>query len=96
MTAERREKIQRCARAPSPFTGYGALARISGAASSSSVRPLDFDFFEIHEEEACGVPDFVGEGARAEDAVVAEDDVRAGSGHAGEHVAQRVGAVLLR
>ena len=96
MTQASREKIQRCASAPSPGTGYGALARISGAASSSSVRAAGFDFFEIHEEKSRGIPDFIREGARAEDAVLAEHDIGAGRGHAGEHVAQRVGAVLLR
>src|SRR5579863_9498009 len=55
-----------------------------------------FDFLEVYEKKTRGIPDFVSEGAGAEDAVVAQDDVRAGSGHAGEHVAKRVGAVLLR
>ena len=56
---------------------------------------LGFDFLEVEEEEAGGVPDFVGEGAGAQDAVFAEDDVGAGGGHAGEHVAHGVGAVLV-
>src|ERR1700735_1139401 len=52
----------------------------------------NFGFFEIQEQEAGGVPNFVGESAGAEDAVFAKGDVGAGGGHAGEHVAQGVGA----
>src|SRR5215469_2017917 len=33
---------------------------------------LGFHFFEVEEKEAGGVPDFIGEGAGAQDAVIAE------------------------
>ena len=61
----------------------------------------EFDFdagfagaVEVHEEEAGGVPDFVGEGAVAFGAGFVEGDVGAGRGHAGEGEADGVGAVL--
>jgi hypothetical protein len=46
-------------------------------------------------QEACGVPDFVGEGAGAFQAVRAEDDVGAGRGAGQQRHAHGVGAVLL-
>jgi hypothetical protein len=49
---------------------------------------------KVHEEEAGGVPDFVGEGAVAFGAGFGEGDVGAGRGHAGEGEAHGVGAVF--
>jgi len=49
----------------------------------------------IHEHEAGGVPDFVGEGAVALGAAFAEGDVGAGSGHGREGESRRVGAEAL-
>ena len=49
----------------------------------------------VHEDEAGGVPDFVGEGAVALGAGDVEGDVGAGRGHAGQREADRIGPVLL-
>ncbi len=46
----------------------------------------------LHEQEARGVPDLVGEGAIAVGAVFREGDVGAGRGHAGEREAHGIGA----
>ena len=51
--------------------------------------------FEIEENESRGVPDLVGEGAIAEDALFAQRNVGAGRGHHRQREAQRVGAVFL-
>ena len=54
-----------------------------------------FGSVDVHEEEAGGVPDLVGEGAVAFGAGFAEGDVGAGRGHAGEGEAHGVGAEAL-
>ncbi len=48
---------------------------------------------DVHEDEAGGVPDFVGEGAVAFGAGFVEGDVGAGRGHGGEREADGIGAV---
>ena len=95
VTAERREKIQRCASAPSPAHRVRRLRANFRRSEFVERNALRLRSSRDYEEKARGIPDFVGEGARAEDAVLAQDDVGAGCGHAGEHVAQRVGAVLF-
>ncbi len=50
---------------------------------------------DVHEEEAGGVPDFVGEGAVAFGAGFAEGNVGARRGHGGEGEADGVGAEAL-
>ena len=64
------------------------------------VGSVDFDAglagaVEVHEEEAGGVPDFVGEGAVALGAGFGECDVGAGRGHAGQGEAHGIGAEAL-
>ena len=54
-----------------------------------------FGAIDVHEEEAGGVPDLVGEGAVAFGAGFAEGDVGAGGGHRCEGEADGVGAVAL-
>jgi hypothetical protein len=49
----------------------------------------------VHEEEPCGVPDLVGEGAVAFGAGFVEGDVGAGRGHRGQRESDRISAVLL-
>jgi hypothetical protein len=50
---------------------------------------------DVHEEEAGGVPDFVGEGAVAFGSGHVEGDVGAGRGHGRQREADGIGAVLL-
>ena len=51
-----------------------------------------FELLEIHKEKSRGVPNFVCEGARAENFVVAKNDVASRRGHAGQSEAHRVGS----
>ena len=61
---------------------------------------VDFDAgfagaLDVHEDEARGVPDLVGEGAIAFGAGFAEGDVGAGRGHGGEGEPHSIRAVLF-
>ena len=49
-----------------------------------------FKLIQIHEHEARGVPDFVGERACAQKPVVGKNDIGSGSGHGGEAKTYRV------
>ena len=51
---------------------------------------LQPDAIDIHEHEAGGIPDFVGEVAIAFGAAFVEGDIRAGSGHGRQSEAGRV------
>ena len=85
-------KIQRVSRG-APTLADAATPRAM-TAMGSTVQAGFLGTVEVQEEEASGVPDLVGEGAVALGAALAEGDVGAGRGLAGEGEAHGVGAVL--